>query len=45
MHPQTDFTLGAVDTITYGLRSLTYFAPQIWNIVPTAIRDPTNLLT
>ena len=36
---QTDFELGPTYTTAYGLRSLKYFAPKIWNIVPTEIRN------
>ena len=40
---QTDFSLGAVYTTNYGLRSLRYFAPKIWNMIPTDIRNVNNL--
>ena len=36
---QTDFELGPIYTTAYGLRSLKYFAPKIWNIVPIDIRN------
>ena len=40
---QTDFELGQIYTTAYGLRSLKYFAPKIWNIVPTDIRNSDSL--
>ena len=40
---QTDFGLGPIDTTAYGVRSLKYFAPKIWNIVPTDIRNSDSL--
>ena len=40
---QTDFSLGAVNTTNYGLRSLRYFAPKIWNMIPADIRNVNNL--
>ena len=40
---QTDFELGPTYTTAYGLRSLKYFAPKIWNTVPIAIRNSDSL--
>ena len=40
---QTDFSLGAVYTANYGLRSLRYFAPKIWDMIPGDIRNVNNL--
>ena len=40
---QTDFELGLIYTTSYGLRSLKYFAPKIWNIVPIYTRNPDIL--
>ena len=40
---QTDFSLGAVYTTNYGLRSLRNFAPKIWNMIPADIRNVNNL--
>ena len=40
---QADFELGPIYTTTYGLRSLKYFAPKIWNIVPIDIRNSDSL--
>ena len=39
LRSQTDFSLGAVYTTNYGLWSLRYFAPKIWNMVPADIRN------
>ena len=38
---QTDFELKPI--YAYGLRSLKYFAPKIWNIVPIDIRNSDSL--
>ena len=40
---QTDFELGPVYTTVYGVRSLKYFAPKIWNIVPIDIGNSDSL--
>ena len=40
---QTDFELGTIYTTAYGVRSLKYFAPKIWNIVPIDIRNSDSL--
>ena len=40
---QTDFMLKKINTSNYGLKSLKYFAPKIWNIVPSTIRQSTTL--
>ena len=40
---QTDFELVPIYTTTYGLRSLKYFAPKIWNIVPTDSKNSNRL--
>ena len=34
---QADFELGPIHATAYGLRSLKYFAPKIWNFVPIDI--------
>ena len=36
---QTDFKQDPVNTVNYGLKSLRYLAPKIWNIIPLAIRN------
>ena len=40
---QTDLELGPIYTSAYGLRSLKYFVPKIWNIVPIDIRNSDSL--
>ena len=40
---QTDFELGPIYKTAYGLRSLKYFAPKIWNIVPIDFRNSDSL--
>ena len=40
---QTDFSLGTVYMTNYGLRSLRYFAPKIWNMIPADTRNVNNL--
>ena len=40
---QTDFELGPIYTTAYGVRSLKYFAPKIWNTVPIDIRNSNSL--
>ena len=40
---QTDFELGPVYTAAYGVPSLKYFTPKIWNIVPIDIRNSDSL--
>ena len=41
---QTDFELRPIYTTAYGLRSLRYFSPKIWNIVPIDTRNSDSLL-
>ena len=40
---QTDFSLRAIYTTNYGLRSLRYFAAKVWNMIPAEIRNVNNL--
>ena len=40
---QTDFELGLIYTTAYGVRSLKYFVPKIWNIAPIDIRNSDSL--
>ena len=40
---QTDFELGTIYTTAYGVRSLKYFAPKLWNIVPIDITSSDSL--
>ena len=41
---QTDFELGLTYTSAYGLQSLKYFTPKIWNIVPIEIINSDILI-
>ena len=34
----TDFQLGSVKTVNFGIRALRYLGPKIWNIVPFEIK-------
>ena len=43
LHSQTDFKQGPVNTVNYGLKSLRYLAPKIFNIIPLEIRDSGSL--
>ena len=40
---QTDFKLRPIYTTAYGLRSLKYFSPKIWNIASIDIRNSNSL--
>ena len=40
---QTNFELGPIYITAYGGRSLKYFAPKIWKIVPIGIRNSDSL--
>ena len=40
---QADFELGPRYTTAYGLQSLKYLAPKIWNIMPSDIRNSDSL--
>ena len=33
LRSQTDFKQGPVNTVNYGLKSLRYLAPKIWDII------------
>ena len=37
LHSQTDFSLHSANAVTYGLKSLKYFAAKVWSIVPFEI--------
>ena len=43
LRSQTDFKQGPVNTMNYGLKSLRFIAPKIWNIIPLAIRNSGSL--
>ena len=38
LHSQTDFKQDPVNMVNYGLKSLRYLAPKIWDIIPLEIR-------
>ena len=40
---QTDFVRDYVNTRRYGLNSLTYFAPKVWDIIPLEIKNINSL--
>ena len=40
---QTDFARNFVNTSCFGLNSLRYFASKMWNIVPSDIKNASNL--
>ena len=40
---QTDFVRDYVNTRRYGLNSLSYFAPKVWDIVPSEIKNINSL--
>ena len=40
---EIDFELGPIYTTVYEVRSLKKFAPKIWNIVPTDVRNSDSL--
>ena len=41
-HSQTDFSLPQVKSVNYGLKSLRYFGPKRWNILPNDIKNSKN---
>ena len=43
LHSQTDFKQCPVNTVNYGLKSLRYLAPKIWDIIPIEIRNSGSL--
>ena len=43
IHSQTDFSLRSSNTSSYGLKSLRYLAPKVWNLVPQDIRSANSL--
>ena len=43
LRSQTDFKQGPVNTVNYGLKSLRYLAPKIWNIIHLEIRNSGSL--
>ena len=45
LRPNTDFARSVVNTNIFDLNSLRYFASKVWNIVPTDIKNASNLNT
>ena len=43
LRSQIDFKQGPVNTVNYGLKSLIYLAPKIWDIIPVEIRNSGSL--
>ena len=43
LRSQTDFKQGPVNTVNYGLKSLRYLAPKIWDIIPLKLRNSGSL--
>ena len=41
--PNTDFARISVNTSRFGLNSLRYFASKVWSIVPSDIKNASNL--
>ena len=39
----TDFARSSVNTSRFGLNSLRYFALKVWNIVPSDIKNASNI--
>ena len=40
---QTDFVRGCVNTRRYCLNSQSYFAPKVWNMIPSEIKNINSL--
>ena len=43
LRTQTDFAINNVNTVNYGIKSLGFLAPKIWNIVPNEIKISESL--
>ena len=43
LRTQTDFAINNVNTVNYGIKSLSFLAPKIWNIVPNEIKTSESL--
>ena len=43
LRSQTDFKQGPINTVDYGLKSLRYLTPKIWNLIPLEIRSTSSL--
>ena len=40
---ETDFILRGINTTYFGLYSLSYFSPKIWNFIPDEIKNCLSL--
>ena len=40
---QTDFSIGSINSVNYGIKSLRYLGPLIWNIIPGDIKGSPNV--
>ena len=38
LRSQIDFSLSSLNTTDFGLNSLLYFAPKVWNMVPLELK-------
>ena len=43
LRSQTDFVRDCVNTRRYGLNSLSYFAPKVWDMIPLEIKNINSL--
>ena len=43
LRSQTDFLIGSVNSVNYGINSLRYIGPLIWNILPEDIKNSSNI--
>ena len=43
LRSQTDFVRDCVNTQRYGLNSLSYFAPKVWDMIPLEIKNINSL--
>ena len=43
LRSQADFVRGNVNTRRYGLNSLSYFAPKVWDMIPVEIKNINDL--
>ena len=43
LRSRTDFARSYVNISRFGLNSLGYFASKLWNIIPSDIKDASNL--
>ena len=43
LRSQADFVRDSVNTRRYGLNSLSYFAPKVWDMIPLEIKNINSL--